>query len=721
MTSKSLFFKLIQEDGKRRLWAVTLAFLMFFFSLPVTIAMVIGESLKQEETIASIHSQLRHLMGFQNGFITFLLIALSIVMGVTSFSYLHSRQKVDFYHGIPVNRKHLFWANYLNGIFIVAVVYGVNLILTLGVTTAYGISPSALMGSVISGYLLFMLHYAMIYAVTVLAMIMTGSVIVGIFGTAVFEGYFTILLFILQGCYGYFFHTSYRSGEELFRPFLVKSSPYAIFIYNVALDNGGRLGAELVSQIIIVALLFVIFTFLCLFLYKKRGSESAKKAMAFKISMPIIRIPIVVLSSLSGCFVFWTIRSDMGWAVFGLLCGMFLSHCVIEIIYHFDFRKLFSNWKQMIASALVAAVIFGGFQMDLFGYDSYIPLENSIDSMAISLNNDNNWVSYGEAVWDTVDDYRWVYQSGDDYIFSHMKLENKAPALSMVKKAVEYNRGKNWDRLPDNDWDQSDRSCNFSVKYTLKNGKNVYRSYSLKNSEVKEELSQLYEDQDFIQAVYPIFSQTAENTSAVRVSRGSQSNIISRDKNGTDKAMTEKLLLAYQKDLSQLKVETMSKENPVASIQFMTKIQAEADSKRELNRNSWQYSDLTSRGYYPIYPSFTNTLNLLRECQLDVDSWNSYEEIKEITFDLSQLSKYDKDNYENSSSLYYTVSDPQLIAQIMSQAAIDEYAGMNPFGIWNTECISFSAVSSALGNRSEIQYIVPLKQLPDSVREALKP
>ena len=42
MTSKSLFFKLIQEDGKRRLWAVTLAFLMFFFSLPVTIAMAIG-------------------------------------------------------------------------------------------------------------------------------------------------------------------------------------------------------------------------------------------------------------------------------------------------------------------------------------------------------------------------------------------------------------------------------------------------------------------------------------------------------------------------------------------------------------------------------------------------------------------------------------------------------------------------------------------------------
>nr|WP_314459163.1 DUF6449 domain-containing protein [uncultured Clostridium sp.] len=720
MTSKSLFFNLIQEDGKRRLWAVTLAFLMFFFSLPVTMAMVTSEFLKQEESKAFMISELRRLLGFENGWIAFLMIVLSVIMGVTSFSYLHSRQKVDFYHGIPVNRKHLFWANYMNGILIVAAVYGVNLILSLGVTTAYGISPAKLMGSVFSGYLLFLLHYAMIYAVTVLAMIMTGSVIVGIFGTVVFEGYFTVLLLILQGCYGHFFHTSYKSGEELFRPFLVKSSPFAIFISNIALVNGGGLDRELGSQIILAAVLFIIFTFLCLLLYKKRGSESAKKAMAFKISMPIIRIPIVVLSSLSGCFFFWLIRSDIGWAVFGLLCGMFLSHCVIEIIYHFDFRKLFSNWKQMIASALAAALIFASFQLDLFRYDSYIPAESSINSIAVSLTDENYWISYGDVSQDLQGEYQWEYQSGDDYIFGHMNLKNQTPVLSMVKKAVEKNRGTDWKELSSANWAEEGIWHNFSVKYTLKNGKNIYRSYSLRDADIKAELTQLYEDPDFIQAVYPVFTQTAENTSAVRVSRGSQSSIVSRDKNGTDKAMTEKLLLAYQQDLGQLKVETMNKENPVASIQFMTKKQAEADSRREGNQNSWQYSDVTSRGFYPVYPSFKNTLELLKECQLDVDSWTSMEGIKEINFDLSQYSEYEKETYENSSTRYFTVTDPQVIAQIMSQAAIEEYAGMNPFGISNAERISFSAVSSALGSRSEIQYTVPLKLLPDSVRDAVK-
>jgi len=720
MTSRSLFFNLIREDGKRRLWAVTLAFLMFFFSLPVTMAMVIGEFIKQEESKAFMISQLRSLLGFENGWIAFMMIVLSIIMGVTSFSYLHSRQKVDFYHGIPVNRKHLFWANYMNGILIVAAVYGVNLILSLGVTAAYGIAPAKLIGSVFTGYLLFLLHYAMIYSVTVLAMIMTGSIIVGIFGTAVFEGYFTVLLLNLQGYYGYFFHTSYKSGEELFRPFLMKSSPFAIFISNIALANGGGIDRELGPQIILVAALFIIFTFLCLFLYKKRGSESAKKAMAFKISMPIIRIPIVVLSSLSGCFFFLLIRSEIGWVVFGLLCGMLLSHCVIEIIYHFDFRKLFSHWKQMIASALVAALIFASFQMDLFGYDSYIPPESSINSIAVSLTDENYWVSYGDVSQNLQGEYQWEYQSADDYIFGHMNLKNQTPVLSMVKKAVGKNKGTDWKELRSANWAEEGGWHDFSVKYTLKNGKNIYRSYSLRDADIKEEMTQLYEDPDFIQAVYPVFSQTTENTSAVRVSRGSQSSIVSRDKNGTDKAMTEKLLLAYQQDLGQLKVETMNKENPVASIQFMTKKQAEADSKREGNQNSWQYSDVTSRGFYPVYPSFKNTLELLKECQLDVDSWTSTEEIKEINFDLNQYSEYEKENYENSSAKYYTITDPQVIAQIMSQSAIEEYVGMNPFGISNAERISFSAVSSALGSRSEIQYTVPLKMLPDSVRDAVK-
>ena len=42
MTSKSLFFKLMKEDMKRRLWAVAFSLLTFFFAMPMAAAMGIA-------------------------------------------------------------------------------------------------------------------------------------------------------------------------------------------------------------------------------------------------------------------------------------------------------------------------------------------------------------------------------------------------------------------------------------------------------------------------------------------------------------------------------------------------------------------------------------------------------------------------------------------------------------------------------------------------------
>ena len=46
MTSKNLFFRLVKEDLKRKIWAISLSFLLFFFWMPVAAAMKIS-SLKQ--------------------------------------------------------------------------------------------------------------------------------------------------------------------------------------------------------------------------------------------------------------------------------------------------------------------------------------------------------------------------------------------------------------------------------------------------------------------------------------------------------------------------------------------------------------------------------------------------------------------------------------------------------------------------------------------------
>ncbi|WP_124067920.1 DUF6449 domain-containing protein [Clostridium sp. E02] len=718
MTSKSLFFNLVKEDGKRRLWSIALGFLLFFFIMPVKYALLLGNSINLEKSYDSMLSQVIHGLRFESGWLAILIILLSFIMGITSFSYLHSRQKVDLYHGIPVNRNHLFWSNYINGILIVAGVYAVNLVLTFGVIAAYRISPGEVFGSAVSGFLLFMIYYVMIYSVTVLAMILTGNVIVGMLGTVVLQFYSTSVILILQMYFSEFFLTRYNGEGNMLESLLLRSSPIVLYFNNIESMNMPISLQEKIIMVLVAIGIGIIVTAFAFFLYKKRGLESAKKAMAFSISMPIIRILMVILFSLSGGLFFWLVNSSIGWAAFGLICGMMLSHCIIEIIYHFDFRKLFGCWKQMIISGLLAAIIFCCFCFDLFGYDSYIPNESSIKSVAIYFDNMSNWIDYGEVKQNKSNQYYWDYINGSDYVLDHMELTDKTPVLSLVRDEIKRNQVVHRNVLNKSRVSTRTYYTDMDVKYTLVDGREVYRSYELEKDDERSQLVKIYENPEFIRAFYPIMNQTPDDTSRIRIRRGSQSYLASSDRNGRDKAMTEKILLAYQKDLSDLKVETMEQENPTASIQFLSKMQAKAETIGEQDKVSRQYNKVLSQGYYPIYPSFHRTLDLLKESQVNTDSWSDKSGVFEINIDKTQL--YGASSYKDDDSDSMTITEKEEIRQIMEHAVIAEYSNMNPFYISNEDKqIRFTAIDATDGIKSELQYVVPIEYLPQSIKDGL--
>lgn len=212
MTSKSLFFKLLRENVKRRAWAIALAVLGFFFSLPINLALtmenaiktkfwryndyeqlVFAEGVSEAEKLAKILEIKTQIVldsvKFGNGLIAFLIIVAAVVIGVSSFSYLHNRRKVDFYHSIPVRREILFAVQYTGGFLIVALAYLVNLGILMVVSCAYQVPLSAVLGTAMMGWLLNLLFFLLMYAVVSIAMIMTGNMLVGILGTGVFFFY----------------------------------------------------------------------------------------------------------------------------------------------------------------------------------------------------------------------------------------------------------------------------------------------------------------------------------------------------------------------------------------------------------------------------------------------------------------------------------------------------------------------------------------------------
>ncbi|MCI7795694.1 MAG: ABC transporter permease, partial [Lachnospiraceae bacterium] len=160
MTSKSLFFKLMKEDLKRKIWAVGLAFLSFFFWMPVSAAMNISELLKKFDRWSAegvtfgdgitaairFEEQLRDIVsetvGTANVMNATTIVVAAIVMALTGFMYLHSKKQMDFYHSVPVRREILFAVRYLNGILIVAVCYLINLMFACGVLMINGADTS---------------------------------------------------------------------------------------------------------------------------------------------------------------------------------------------------------------------------------------------------------------------------------------------------------------------------------------------------------------------------------------------------------------------------------------------------------------------------------------------------------------------------------------------------------------------------------------------------
>ena len=113
--------------------------------------------------------------------------------------------------------------------------------------------------------------------------------------------------------------------------------------------------------------------------------------MAFNTSKVIIKVPLVLAFGTAGAMFFYSIASSLGWTIFGNIVGVVLSHCIIEVIYWGDFKKLFSHEKTLAVCLAVSLAVLLSFYFDLFKFDAYVPEESQIAYASVDFNKDS-WV-----------------------------------------------------------------------------------------------------------------------------------------------------------------------------------------------------------------------------------------------------------------------------------------------------------------------------------------
>ena len=731
MTSRSLFFKYMKENTKQRIWNLALVLLLCFFTFPVTTALWSSTAFRPENLNSSLPADLAlaqaqrdftrdmlRMYSMKGGALAFMLTIAAVVLAASGFAYLHSKKKTDFYHSLPIRREMLYAVTCLNGFLYMAVAYIGFLTIAAVMIRVKGVPFD--WGSLYLASVEHLCFFALVYMTAILSMLLTGNLVVGLLGTGVLFSWGPVICMTISAYFLEYFTTFY--GDDSFLLALSeRTSPVAWYVKACMSSQPGRMA---LWAMLAAAVLFL----LGMLLYRRRPSEAAGHAMAFPITEPIIRFLIAVPSSLLLGAMFHLVMCEDGWTVFGLVCGLLLVSCIIEIIYHFDFKSLFAHKRQLLVSAVFVGVVFAIFRFDLFGYDRYLPATEKLASGGIycdlldpdATSQYHSTVEYTEGWYGVNFDAMPSSTLADQMQISDdqgLELLHTIAAQGVHDAAQARDRflrggGRSYDV------EEDDAAFhNVTIAWHLRNGRTVYRSYRVNVSGVRAALEAVYDLDAYKTAMYPVLSLTADDVAGINYKEEDECSHVKLS--GAD--MKAALLAAYQAELKALTSETRAHEMPIAEIQFKTnENQALIQKLRDEGGN---YTLFNHYYYYPIYPSFTKTIALLRACGVEVGGMVTPEKTASITLSYQGVSVSEEEMAPADTELgqrqrkylsdgrraMLTVTDPEQIREILAASASRSVVSLNP--LMNTDdgmeiCVDMK--------RSDTKFAVNVGQLKSS-------
>ena len=420
MTSKNSFWVDIRENNKRRLWlwVITWLFFLLYNGLGITLAISNEKSWLYSTPIALTEMEKKRRLieaaegFFENSFGVFLVAAiiLSVLAAMQGFSYLNKRRQIDFYHSLPVKKSRRFFVIWLNGIFIYLLPSLVTTILALVIAAVQGLLTVPFLGELVFIYFLIFALFLAIYHVNLIALMLTGNVVIGFFVMIILQGY-EMLMHGMRSLFMQEFFAKYSTMGYQMKAYL---TPY----FWLAVMGDSQISAVSGHLVILfLAIQAAVFLGIAFFLYCKRPAEAAGRAMAFTVTQPVVKIgvtvPLALLVALgfrAGTSYGYYEEGNPFFITLGIIITVVIVCCLMEVIYDFDIRAALKQKRHILISGSLAALIFLIFRFDIFGYDKYVPAPEKVNSYAVIL-------PYNDA------DYFWEdgsYARKENYIVQNM-------------------------------------------------------------------------------------------------------------------------------------------------------------------------------------------------------------------------------------------------------------------------------------------------------------
>lgn len=598
MTSTTSLNKLFLFELKKRAWAYVIMLLAILFVQPVSLLMTI-ENMEMQSyfTRAEILRNISYhiTQWFGNRGVLFALTGFACAM--ICFAFVYNRASVDLYHSLAIRREKLFLVKYLSAILPVLLIQFIGLLLTLLVLSSKGYMTGILYRSLLMESYRNLVAFFLYLHLTIIAIMLTGRLVIGVFGALTLAGYAMFLSVVLKEYYSAFLQTYFPSLSD--QPiWLLLLDPSSVFGRNFSTTND--VSGLLFILLVEAAVLFAV----SLALYRLRPSEKTNVNLCYHISKPIIRIPVVLLAALcGGIFVFRTayaLNAFWYWSAF-IVCGL-LAHLTIELIYEQDIRKLFAHPVQLAAGLLTAAVIALVFQYDLTSYDRFIPKQAKVESVGVQFFNLENEIGYFKENPDALEEFeRWQYQDPGLIFLKELKLPYIDDAVTLANAGIsnlnpERSAFARRRQSVGQIYEPEPEMLIYAICYHYRSGKDVYRTYHAPVEQVYAAVANIYESREFKETLYPL-SDIVEKGLVTTMTASGYSDTPAFTQ---DDVNLKKFLRAYEKDLENRNLNTL-KERPIMRLQSY-------DMKTYMNFLSG----------YCLYESDSNTVSYLKSVGIDI-------------------------------------------------------------------------------------------------------
>ncbi len=627
MISKNSFLASMVENNKRRAWVWVTSMLFWFFYYPVAMQMIMsrkkGHNLIDKLTGTAARNRLAEAAGDwlrADGVVVLFVSIFAVICAIQGFSYLYSRKKVDLYHSVPVSKGRRFAIIYINGVLIFFIPYLLNLLLAVAVAGANGGMNFANARAAVISLFMNLILFLGTYGLTIIAVMMTGSIIMTLFGTAIFLLYEVAVRLLVSEYQSEFFEYFSYNSYSYIGTIKAFTSPLgyhqnavdAIYTY---IGGAGLSFASTVFPIMQCLLAAVFFGLIAYFCYRKRPSEAAGKTMAFPKSKGIVKIFLTVPVTLfAGLIVLETVGTGYEGQnctvllLFVMTAAAIISCCAIEVVYEFDIRAALRKKYQILITGVCAAAIYCIFQFDLIGFDAWVPDPNKLEEADIMISSIA---------------YRQSYLNNNLEGISSMEHYLNEQGLTDIATISELSEKK----LHREDMKDEGSYIWLEVAYQMKGGKTVWREFAVSakeedilnrvigNSQFKKAAFQIYDDS--------IFDKIKEKDSfQITYNTGINVENLSPEETDTIRQL-------YIKDLNNSNYSTLKNEFACGQLTFSVKT------------NSYGISYFL----YDIYPSYTNIIGYLSEKGLYEKMTLKPEDIASLT-----VTNYHNEMYDKSSN-----------------------------------------------------------------------